>query len=173
MDDCHRESNATCTDTEGGFTCACREGFTGNGSFCAGALVAKVKCVILCNNVLNHVDIDECSNETICDANAQCSNTYGSFFCLCNPGYTGNGFSCQGTEVELQELVAGLFMVTNPQILTSAEKEVRTTVTQSMDSAPTLLAVSTALVRVDILAMVSTVLVCCCYSSSRIFCGCP
>ena len=35
-DDCHRESNATCTDTDGNFLCACIEGFEGNGTFCEG-----------------------------------------------------------------------------------------------------------------------------------------
>ena len=34
--DCHRDSNATCKDTDGSFTCICSEGFDGNGTFCAG-----------------------------------------------------------------------------------------------------------------------------------------
>ena len=29
-----------------------------------------------------------------CDANAECSNTIGSFSCSCNPGYTGDGTTC-------------------------------------------------------------------------------
>ena len=31
--DCH--SNADCTNTNGGFTCACKSGFTGDGNTCA------------------------------------------------------------------------------------------------------------------------------------------
>ena len=33
------ESAANCTDTDGGFTCACVEGFVGNGTFCMGTCV--------------------------------------------------------------------------------------------------------------------------------------
>ena len=35
-DNCHRETNATCTDIFGSFMCSCSEGFTGNGTFCTG-----------------------------------------------------------------------------------------------------------------------------------------
>jgi len=35
VDDCHRESNATCEDTDGDFRCTCRNGFIGNGTFCS------------------------------------------------------------------------------------------------------------------------------------------
>jgi hypothetical protein len=31
---CH--DNATCTNTEGSFTCACKNGFSGNGIICEG-----------------------------------------------------------------------------------------------------------------------------------------
>ncbi len=31
-----------------------------------------------------------------CDINATCDNTIGSFDCMCNPGYTGNGTICDG-----------------------------------------------------------------------------
>ena len=37
-DDCHRESNATCEDTDGSFMCMCRDGFSGNGTSCEGNL---------------------------------------------------------------------------------------------------------------------------------------
>lgn len=42
-------------------------------------------------------DIDECLNSTICDTNAVCNNTPGSLICLCNPGYSGDGATCEGT----------------------------------------------------------------------------
>lgn len=40
-------------------------------------------------------DVNECTNGTDnCDANAQCTNTIGSFTCACDGGYSGNGTSC-------------------------------------------------------------------------------
>ncbi len=43
-------------------------------------------------------DIDECQRNTDnCDAdNAQCTNTAGSFTCMCNEGFTGDGITCSG-----------------------------------------------------------------------------
>ena len=35
--------------------------------------------------------IDNCN-----DMNAMCSNTEGSFMCMCNEGYTGDGVMCEG-----------------------------------------------------------------------------
>ena len=42
------------------------------------------------------LDIDECSTYShICDVNAVCSNTVGSYPCACK-GYSGNGRTCSG-----------------------------------------------------------------------------
>jgi hypothetical protein len=42
------------------------------------------------------VDINECDDNTDnCDGNATCQDTEGSFECICNAGYTGNGVTCQ------------------------------------------------------------------------------
>ena len=40
-------------------------------------------------------DLNECTSSP-CHINATCINTKGSFNCVCNPGYTGNGFECDG-----------------------------------------------------------------------------
>jgi len=46
---------------------------------------------------MSEADTDECaSNNGGCDTNAACSNNLGSFTCVCNTGYTGDGFSCTG-----------------------------------------------------------------------------
>ncbi|MEZ4328374.1 MAG: EGF domain-containing protein [Polyangiales bacterium] len=68
-------SDATCTDTQGSFTCACNEGFEGNGEVCT--------------------DVDECSRGTHdCSPFAECANTAGSFSCTCRDGFQGTGTSC-------------------------------------------------------------------------------
>ena len=41
-------------------------------------------------------DIDECQASDLCDENADCINTNGSYTCTCKLGFTGNGFSCRG-----------------------------------------------------------------------------
>ena len=47
-------------------------------------------CIIL--------DVDECSNDTLndCSGNASCVDTIGSYSCLCDSGYSGNGRICSG-----------------------------------------------------------------------------
>ena len=39
------------------------------------------------------LDIDECLTNP-CHYNASCTDNEGSFNCVCNAGYSGNGFNC-------------------------------------------------------------------------------
>ncbi len=41
-------------------------------------------------------DINECVGNP-CDDNADCVDTPGSFTCTCRDGFTGDGFTCEGT----------------------------------------------------------------------------
>ena len=42
-------------------------------------------------------DISECERQLDdCDPNATCINTFGSYDCMCNTGFTGDGFTCTG-----------------------------------------------------------------------------
>ena len=43
-------------------------------------------------------DINECNNpdDNNCHANANCMNTFGSFDCVCKPGFSGDGIDCLG-----------------------------------------------------------------------------
>ncbi|XP_077970402.1 uncharacterized protein LOC120328603 isoform X9 [Styela clava] len=69
--------DATCLNVTNGYTCQCREGYTGPpyNSSC--------------------IDIDECMFETSnCHTRANCSNTPGSFQCQCVNGFTGDGVNC-------------------------------------------------------------------------------
>ena len=53
-----------------------------------------------CDEVLFYysLDIDECSSRfpNRCHSKASCKNTPGSFLCVCERGYTGNGTVCEG-----------------------------------------------------------------------------
>ena len=43
------------------------------------------------------LDIDECKgSNNVCDENANCFNTFGSYNCTCKDGFTGDGHSCSG-----------------------------------------------------------------------------
>ena len=41
-------------------------------------------------------DVDECEQQSPCDSNATCTNTPGSYTCVCDEGYTGDGITCSG-----------------------------------------------------------------------------
>lgn len=41
------------------------------------------------------VDVNECKiGEFVCDVNAECLNTLGSYICVCISGYFGDGGNC-------------------------------------------------------------------------------
>ena len=73
QDEC--DSNVTCSNNNGSYSCQCNAGFSGNGTVCT--------------------DIDECtSGQHSCHSNATCSNNNGSYSCQCNAGFSGNGTVC-------------------------------------------------------------------------------
>ena len=46
------------------------------------------------------IDIDECSASIrVCDVNANCQNTPGSYVCSCKAGFTGDGKTCAGERI--------------------------------------------------------------------------
>lgn len=70
---CHAQGK--CTDAFGSFSCACNNGYIGDG----------VNCEAYDACLFKHDD---------CDKNAACATTAGSFTCTCNTGYSGNGTNC-------------------------------------------------------------------------------
>ena len=73
------------------------EGFEGNGFNCTGRTTTKTSFTHLVTFYYLAVDIPECKRGLDnCDPNATCTNTIGSYDCMCNTGFTGDGFTCTG-----------------------------------------------------------------------------
>ena len=71
----------------------------------------KKQCIIKFFSNQITTDIEECAEGTdMCDTNAECTNTIGSYSCACTVGYTGNGTSC-GMEYALVHGYAQLFTI--------------------------------------------------------------
>lgn len=105
---CDTTPMASCAQTGGSTTCTCPSGYTttdagvtctdvdecatnngGCGSVSAWTCANNPGAPATCT------DINECTaNSDNCHANATCTNTTGSFTCMCNSGYTGSGVSC-------------------------------------------------------------------------------
>jgi hypothetical protein len=69
-----------CSQTCGSFVCGGSCGVCGNGYNCSQGICG---------------DINECIGEVlVCDINAACSNTVGSYSCACREGYEGDGKTC-------------------------------------------------------------------------------
>ena len=69
-----------CTNTLGGYFCACHEGYEGDGATCR--------------------DVDECKipeKAARCIENAECCNLPAHYTCKCKAGFVGDGFvECRG-----------------------------------------------------------------------------
>jgi len=104
---------ATCTNTEGSYTCACNGGYAGDGIACydssdcnstdvtqcvhgtctdTGAAQYRCKCEDGWTDRDCDMDLNECtSNHHRCHSDAECRNTAGSYVCICKAGFEGDG----------------------------------------------------------------------------------
>ena len=116
------DQNAQCTNSIGSFTCACNNGYRGDGLTCTGQYTPCLLNILTwtcrpgvltlsqanpCRHFLEIIkyllyifptlsDIDECQEQSPCGENAVCTNTPGSFTCACSEGYSGDGLICTG-----------------------------------------------------------------------------
>ncbi|XP_073250639.1 uncharacterized protein [Porites lutea] len=73
------------------------EGHAVSGKYWFSTVKSGTSVLAYCNMKTN--DIDECSaSSPVCDINANCSNTHGSYYCTCKAGFTGGGKTCQDTD---------------------------------------------------------------------------
>jgi len=81
-------------------------GFEGNGFNCTGnngkeitLFFIHIHELLVSNTLMLPIDIPECDRGLDeCDMNANCINNFGSYNCMCNTGFTGDGFSCTGMQ---------------------------------------------------------------------------
>ena len=56
-----------------------------------------------------HVDVDECRDNSTCDSQATCSNTVGTYKCVCHSGFTQyNTTTCQGRPLHIHSVLTNL-----------------------------------------------------------------
>jgi len=107
------DTNAECTNADGGFTCACETGFTGDGVTCVDDNECATNnggCEQVCTNTpgsftcscdagfeVNATDDSQCDDVNECNTNngdcpngSQCVNRNGSYFCNCLGSYVWN-----------------------------------------------------------------------------------
>eukprot|EP00933_Yihiella_yeosuensis_P011793 TRINITY_DN1194_c0_g2_i3.p1 TRINITY_DN1194_c0_g2~~TRINITY_DN1194_c0_g2_i3.p1 ORF type:complete len:979 (+),score=154.06 TRINITY_DN1194_c0_g2_i3:145-3081(+) len=104
---CHRD--AECTDTIGSFTCECKIGFAGNGTNCTEINECNATEMVKLNYSSLNSSIDAYrgvqAGVHTCQANtSKCTNTWGSFLCACNAGYSGTGKECEDTNECTEQL---------------------------------------------------------------------
>ena len=92
--------NAVCENIVGSYDCVCVDGYVENATFCMSEwrwkkAISEIKLLYL-----SSLDVNECVEGTDnCHANADCTDTIGSFQCACSPGYSGDGIeNCTGEE---------------------------------------------------------------------------
>ncbi len=66
--------------------------------------VIKLYLTVMCHSFILS-DIDECTEMVDnCHDYAVCTNTIGSFTCVCNDGFSGDGVACAGKNLQLTML---------------------------------------------------------------------
>ncbi|KAG9347705.1 hypothetical protein JZ751_003718 [Albula glossodonta] len=84
---CRREFGNVCVNTPGSYVCQCQPGFRAEAPACVGPVCPEYR---VCQ------DVDECTDSPdVCVGQGVCENTLGSYRCVCELGYRGNGTHCE------------------------------------------------------------------------------
>uniref|UniRef100_A0A1I7SEF3 Nidogen n=1 Tax=Bursaphelenchus xylophilus TaxID=6326 RepID=A0A1I7SEF3_BURXY len=76
------EQNMKCVPEESTYRCVCEDGYQIERD---STVQAQFRCI----------DRNECAQPGICDRNAVCENSVGSYTCTCREGFVGDGRSCR------------------------------------------------------------------------------
>jgi hypothetical protein len=101
-----------CENLKGSYHCVCDSGYqmsnlTGQcephcDPGCRNGGVCLVGNICICPPGFTgpqcHQDIDECEAADRCGPNQICTNTLGSYYCMCKPGYADTGSGCQNID---------------------------------------------------------------------------
>ena len=52
--------------------------------------------------MLFYLDTNECLQNSTCHPNATCTNIEGSYICMCETGFDGDGFTCNGKKTKME-----------------------------------------------------------------------
>ena len=82
-------------------SCGCSNGyyFEPRSRSCRGMFYPRVSIhlLIVLANSITFTDVNECEMySSLCNKNARCVNTPGSFVCECSFGFRGDGTICKG-----------------------------------------------------------------------------
>ena len=83
-------------------------------------------CLSFVPLLLTFPDIDECSAGHTCDSSATCHNTDGSFTCVCDSGYSGDGYTCRGIVLDQlfrPQLFVSILKISKVFIINSGHNE--------------------------------------------------
>nr|XP_039248800.1 fibrillin-3-like [Styela clava] len=95
---CHEQ--AECMGEEGNYACKCLPGFEGDGTMCKDVdecELEEIQATIEEHNAFKldiYMSGSGGGKSPLCHTEATCINTYGSYKCQCNQGYTGDGLTC-------------------------------------------------------------------------------